>query len=150
MDRQALTLKDGGIGARSAFVILIAIILKCRSATKKKMHIGKAESEVPPFLKSKPQEKPSLLDPHEPPKLRSGEPKTIQRSPESRELSIRGPICQDYDPDYNPNAPRRQLVGANTAPKNNEACSSRPHAGHRLAILKPRNQVLQKRINHLH
>jgi len=127
MDRQTLTLRGCGIGASVAFAILITIILKRRSAEKKKMHIGKADSELPSFLKSKPKEKPSLLDPREPPKLKSGERKNTQKNPESRGLSIRGPIYQDYDPDFDPNAPRRQLVGANTAPRNNEAYSSSAH-----------------------
>lgn len=124
MDSQTLALRGCGIGAGIAFSILIAVVLKRRSAAKRRMSIGKADSELPPFLKSKPQEKPSILDPREPPKLRSGERKAIQKDPESRGLSIRGPIYQDYDPDYDPNAPRRQLVGAHTAPKNNEAYSS--------------------------
>ena len=124
MDRQTLTLRGCGIGAAFAFVILTGVFLKRRSAAKKKMRIGKADSELPPFLKSKPQEKPSILDPREPPKLRSGESRVIQKDPESRGLSIRGPIYRDYDPDYAPNAPRRQLVGAHTAPNNNTAYSS--------------------------
>lgn len=123
MDRQTLTLRGCGIGASVAFAILIILTLKRRSAAKKRMRVGEADSKLPPFLKSKPQEKPSILDPREPPKLRGGERKAIQKNPESRGLSIRGPIYQDYDPDYDPNAPRRQLVGANTAPKNNEAYS---------------------------
>ena len=69
------------------------------------MKIGKADSELPTFLKSKPQENPSILNPREPPNLRSGESRVIQKDPESRGLSIRGPIYQESIPDYNPNAP---------------------------------------------
>ncbi len=126
MDQQALVLRGCGIGAGIALAILAGVILKRRSDAKKKMRIGKADSELSPFLKSKPQEKPSILDPREPPKLRGGEGKAVKKDPESRGLSIRGPIYQDYDPDYDPNAPRRQLVGAHTAPKNNSADSSAP------------------------
>ena len=124
MDRQTLTLRGFGIGASFALAILTSLILKRRSASKKKSQTRETDSELPPILAPKLQEKPSILDQREPPKLRSGESRTTRKDPVGHGLSIRGPIYQDYDPDYDPNAPRRQLVGAHTAPKNNNAYSS--------------------------
>ena len=77
IDRQNLALRGCDIGAAFAFVILTGAILKPRSAAKKKMKIGKADSELPLLLKSKTQENPSILDPREPPNPRGGESRVI-------------------------------------------------------------------------
>ncbi len=107
----------GGVIACAVIWMIVAAINHRRAARIAANPIGKADSELPPFLKSTPIEKYSLLDPRGDTSELREERLAMRDDPNSMGLSIRGPIYQDYDP-Y---GPRTQLVGNINAPQSNPA-----------------------------
>ncbi len=111
----------GGILLCALAAWIVAVIRRKRAAERAQFKVGKADPKLPPFLKSTPVEKPSLLDPRGDTSELRAQRLAARDDPTSMGLSIRGPIGEDY----NPYGPRTQLVGNINAPENNPAYATK-------------------------